>query len=153
MRPTLEAESGPEGHVQIVVGAVIEIHHVTGFRSQSEHVADKELHTRAGVEHPVRVAIENATKGVGKACSRSAMGHTEVEEPAFQNQIGPHRSHSGLDLGPEYPAQQPQARRPEGSAQPVAAGAGKVLREVIADITFKLQVVVHIESQASAQSY
>src|SRR5579864_3036431 len=79
----LEAESGPEGHVQIVVGAVIEIHHVTGFRSQSEHVADKELHTRAGVKHSVRVAIENATKGVGKACSRSAMGHTEVEEPAF----------------------------------------------------------------------
>src|SRR5690348_5357095 len=147
----LEAEDRPESDVQVVVGAIVEIHHVASLSAQTENVPDKELRTNTRIKHAVGVAVKNAAKGVDKALARSAVRHAEVQESAFQHQVDSRRSNSGLNLRPEQPAEQSQARGSEGRAQSVVAGAGKVFRKVIPDVTFELKVIVHVKSQASTQ--
>src|SRR5438105_3421935 len=65
-RPGLEAEGRPEGHVQVVVGAIIEVHQVAGLGAQAKDVADKKFQARARIKYTVGVAVQDVSKLVGE---------------------------------------------------------------------------------------
>src|SRR6266545_3706386 len=103
----LPADLWPNGRLQVVINAIIEIHKVASLDTDADMVG-KQLDAASRVNHTVGITVGNRADLVGKSCRYAPVGHTEIQEAALDRHVRLHRTYASLELGAKHSVEQSQ---------------------------------------------
>jgi len=98
---------------KVMVGAVVPVDFVAGFKADSEDTRI-ELNAAARIEDAIGVPVSERPKLIGKAARSCRSAYAKIQDSTFKNNEGPNRA-GGLDLWSKHPMKQSEVGTDRGS--------------------------------------